>query len=57
LNVNRRKGIGGPAPETVRATIENQRTLIIEEEKRHQERLEKLKVAKNKLDQAEARLK
>jgi argininosuccinate lyase len=57
LNVNRRKGIGGPAPEAVRATIENQRLLIKNEEKRHQERLEKLKVAKNKQDQAEARLK
>ncbi len=56
-NVNRRKGIGGPAPDAVRATIENQRLLIKNEEKRHQERLEKLKEAKNQLDQAEARLK
>jgi argininosuccinate lyase len=57
LNVNRRKGIGGPAPEAVRATLDNQRLLIKKEEKRHQERLEKLKEAKNQLDQAEARLK
>jgi argininosuccinate lyase len=56
LNVNRRNGVGGPAPEAVKAMIDTQKTRIAEEESRQMLRLGKLKQAKNKLLEAEKRL-
>ncbi|MCJ7731662.1 argininosuccinate lyase [Candidatus Bathyarchaeota archaeon] len=56
LNVNRRNGVGGPAPEAVKAMIDTQKTRIAEEERRQMLRLGKLKQAKNKLLEAEKRL-
>ncbi|TFH15076.1 argininosuccinate lyase [Candidatus Bathyarchaeota archaeon] len=56
LNVNRRNGVGGPAPEAVKAMINAQKTRIAEEERRQMLRLGKLKQAKNKLLEAEKRL-
>jgi argininosuccinate lyase len=56
LNVNRRNGVGGPAPEAVKAMIDTQKTRIAEEERRQMLRLDKLKQAKNKLLEAEKRL-
>jgi argininosuccinate lyase len=53
LNVNRRKGVGGPAPSAVRNMIDHQKTRIVEEEKRQKIRLDKLVQAKNKLVEAE----
>ncbi|MFH1178843.1 MAG: argininosuccinate lyase [Candidatus Bathyarchaeota archaeon] len=56
LNVNRRNGVGGPAPEAVKVMIDTQKTRIAEEERRQMLRLGKLKQAKNKLLEAEKRL-
>jgi argininosuccinate lyase len=56
LNVSRRNGVGGPAPEAVKAMIDTQKTRIAEEERRQTLRLGKLKQAKNKLLEAETRL-
>ncbi|MBD3207170.1 argininosuccinate lyase [Candidatus Bathyarchaeota archaeon] len=55
LNVNRRSGIGGPAPESVMMMIENQKSIILEEEKRHKSRLNNIDRAKKKLMEAENR--
>lgn len=55
-NVNRRNGVGGPAPNAVKDMIKQQKKLINEEEIRHQMRLENLKQAKNKLYEAERML-
>jgi argininosuccinate lyase len=56
LNVYRRKGVGGPAPNAVKKMISNQERLIVEEEKRQKIRLGKLDQAKNKLIKAEKML-
>ncbi len=56
LNVQRRKVIGGPAPESVKAMIENQRMSLRDEEKRRKNRREKIAKAKEKLAQAEQAL-
>ena len=56
LNVNRRNGIGMPAPESVRAMIQNQKDRVNEEETRHNTRLDRLKRAKDKLVEAEKML-
>ena len=56
LNVNRRNGIGMPAPESVRVMIQSQRDKVNDEEIRHNIRLDKLKRAKDKLVEAEKML-
>jgi argininosuccinate lyase len=56
LNVQRRRGIGGPAPESVQAMIDNQKTILTEEKRRHTERVSKVESAKIKLSNAEERL-
>ncbi len=56
LNVSRRNGVGGPAPEAVKAMIDTQKTRIAEEERHQMLRLGKLRQAKNKLLEAEKRL-
>jgi argininosuccinate lyase len=53
LNVNRRKGIGMPSPESVRAMIEGQEKKVQEEENRQNARLDKLMQAQEKLIEAE----
>lgn len=53
LDVNRRNGIGMPAPESVRVMIQSQRDRLNDEETRHNTRLDKLKRAKDKLVEAE----
>jgi argininosuccinate lyase len=53
LNVNRRNGIGGPAPESVMRMIENQKSRIDEEEKRHEARVSRIDQAEKKLVDAE----
>jgi argininosuccinate lyase len=56
LNVNRRNGIGMPAPESVRVIIQGQRDKVNDEELRHNIRLDKLKRAKDNLVEAEKML-
>ena len=56
LNVNRRNGIGMPAPESVRVMIQGQRDRVNDEEIRHNIRLDKLKRARDKLVEAEKML-
>ncbi|MBN2335360.1 argininosuccinate lyase [Candidatus Bathyarchaeota archaeon] len=56
LNVQRRKAIGGPAEESVKKMIENQRGQLLEEEKRRTIRLEKLVKANAMLAKAEEAL-
>ncbi len=56
LNVNRRNGVGGPAPTAVNAMIENQRKRVSEEYKRLEERLAKIDEAKNNLLETEKSL-
>jgi argininosuccinate lyase len=56
LNVDRRNGIGGPAPVAVKATIKTQRLQIMEEERRQTIRLDRITQAKDKLLEAEKRL-
>jgi argininosuccinate lyase len=56
LNVKRRKGIGGPAPESVQSMINGQKTMLKEEKSRHTERVSKVESAKIKLSNAEERL-
>ena len=53
LNVNRRNGIGMPAPESVRVMIQSQNDRANDEERRLNTRLNKLKRAKEKLVEAE----
>ena len=53
LNVNRRKGIGMPSPESVRAMIEGQEKKVKDEENRQNARLDKLMQAQEKLIEAE----
>ncbi len=52
-NVNRRNGIGMPAPESVRAMIQSQRNRVNDEETRHNARLNKLNRANDRLVEAE----
>jgi len=56
LNVQRRKVIGGPAPESVNQMIENQRRRLRDEEERRRIRLNNIDQAKEKLVQAEKAL-
>ena len=53
LNVNRRNGLGMPAPESVRVMIQGQRDEVNDEELRHNIRLDKLTLARDKLVEAE----
>lgn len=53
LNVSRRKGIGMPSPESVRAMIEGQEKKVKDEENRQNARLDKLMQAQEKLIEAE----
>jgi len=53
LNVNRRNGIGMPAPESVKAMIHGQMDRTNDEERRHNARLDKLERAKEKLLEVE----
>jgi len=56
LNVQRRKVIGGPAPESVNKMIENQRRRLRDEEERRRIRLYNIDQAREKLVQAEKAL-
>jgi hypothetical protein len=53
LNIQRRRGIGMPSPESVKAMIKTQKAMINDEEKRLDARLGKLDKAKHKLIEAE----
>lgn len=53
LNVQRRKTMGGPAPEPVQKMIENQRKQLIDEEKRQIQRTSKINKALTLLEEAE----
>ena len=56
LNIQRRRGIGMPSPESVKAMIKTQKAMINDEEKRLDARLGKLDKAKHKLIEAENNL-
>jgi len=56
-NLLGRSTTGGPAPESVRKMIANRKKSLTEQEKRHSERLERIREALQKLDSAEARIK
>ena len=56
LNVQRRKVIGGPAPESVNKMIENQRRRLRDEEKRRKTRIKRIAHANEKLVHAEQAL-
>ena len=56
LNVQRRNGIGMPAPESVKSMIKTQKTRLEAEEKRLKTRLDRLDHAKNKLIEVENKL-
>lgn len=53
LNVERRNGIGAPAPEAVKNMIRSVKKIINLEEKRQKDRLDRIMKAKNKLVEAE----
>ena len=55
-NLLGRNTVGGPAPESVRKMIANRRSAVEEQEKRHEERLKKVRRALEKLGAAEARI-
>jgi len=56
LNVQRRRVIGGPAPESVNKMIENQRRRLRDEEERRKIRIERIAHANEKLVHAEQAL-
>lgn len=56
LNVQRRSVIGGPAPESVREMIENQRRRLRDEKERRRNRIERVAQANEKLVRAEKTL-
>ena len=56
LNVQRRSVIGGPAPESVREMIENQRSRLRDEEERRRNRIERVAQTNEKLVRAEQAL-
>ena len=53
LNVKRRNVIGGPAPESVKKMIQNQRRQLMEEETRQSERTNRVNQALLQLSKAE----
>lgn len=55
-NVARRNGIGGPAPEAVKRTIEQARRELQDESARQAQRVQALAQARQRLDQAAAQL-
>jgi len=56
LNVQRRRVIGGPAPESVNKMIENQRRRLRDEEERRKNRIKRIAQANEKLVRAEQAL-
>ena len=56
LNVQRRRVIGGPAPESVNKMIENQRRRLRDEEERRKNRIKRIAHANEKLVQAKQAL-
>ena len=56
LNVQRRRVIGGPAPESVNKMIENQRRRLRDEEERRKNRIKRIAQANENLVQAEQAL-
>ncbi len=56
LNVNRRNGVGMPAPDSVRVMIQSQRDKVNDEENRQNTRLDKLKLARDRLVESENKL-
>ncbi|MCK4437544.1 hypothetical protein KAV47_00605, partial [Candidatus Bathyarchaeota archaeon] len=56
LNVQRRRVIGGPAPESVNKMIENQRRRLRDEEERRKIRIQRIAQANEKLVHAEQAL-
>jgi argininosuccinate lyase len=56
LNVQRRRVIGGPAPESVNKMIENQRRMLRDEEERRKTRIGRISQANEKLVQSERAL-
>jgi len=56
LNVQRRRVIGGPAPESVNKMIESQRRMLRDEEERRKIRIQRIAQANEKLVHAEQAL-